>query len=115
MLEARLEEGVIFKKLVEAIKDLVKNVNIDASGSGLSMQAMDSSHVALVSLLLQENGFTPFRCDRPLTLGLSIENLSKILKVAGSDDVITMKAEDEEPSSLKFIFESKSIINFIFY
>ena len=86
MFEAKLEEGVIFKKLIESIKELVKNVNIDASTSGLSMQAMDQSHVALVSLTLKEDGFSHYRCDRPLTLGLSIDNLSKILKVAGTDD-----------------------------
>ena len=38
MFEARLEEGVIFKKIVESIKDLVKNVNIEANASGISMQ-----------------------------------------------------------------------------
>lgn len=38
------------KKIVEAIKELVKNVNFDISTNGVSMQAMDQSHVALVSL-----------------------------------------------------------------
>jgi len=57
MFSAKLQEGIILKKIVEAIKDLVKNVNIDANSSGLSMQAMDSSHVALVSLQLKEVGF----------------------------------------------------------
>jgi proliferating cell nuclear antigen len=37
MFEARLEEGVIFKKIVDAIKDLVKNVNLDSNGSGISL------------------------------------------------------------------------------
>jgi len=84
---------------------LVKSVNFDANNTGLSMQAMDSSHVALVSFFLHESGFTSFRCDRSLTLGLSIENLSKILKCAGSDDSISLSAEDE-PSSIRFVFES---------
>jgi len=37
MFEARLAEGQVLKKIVEAIKDLVKTVNLDASSSGLSM------------------------------------------------------------------------------
>jgi proliferating cell nuclear antigen len=49
MFEARLQEGHVLKKIVEAIKELVKSVNFDASNTGISMQAMDSSHVALVS------------------------------------------------------------------
>lgn len=75
MFSATYNQGVLFKKIVDSIKELVKNVNIDASGQGLSLQAMDSSHVALVSLTLNESGFDNYRCDRPITLGLSIENL----------------------------------------
>lgn len=87
MFEARLEKGVTFKKIVDAIKDLVKNVNLDMNNEGISLQAMDSSHVALVSLHMKEKGFKRYRCDRNITMGLSIENLSKILKCAGNEDV----------------------------
>jgi proliferating cell nuclear antigen len=50
MFEVKFKEAATLKKIIESIKDLVKNVNIDVSNSGISMQAMDSSHVALVSL-----------------------------------------------------------------
>jgi len=107
MFEARLEQGQILKKLVDSIKDLVSKVNIDVDASGMSLQAMDSSHVALVALKLKEDGFSKFRADKPMTLGLDIGNLSKIMKCAGNDDIITMKAE-EDPSTISFLFESNS-------
>lgn len=34
MFEAKLTEGSIFKKIVESIKDIVTDVNIDISPSG---------------------------------------------------------------------------------
>lgn len=34
MFEAKLKEGVILKKIVESIKDLVTEANIDISPSG---------------------------------------------------------------------------------
>ena len=34
MFEAKLAEGFIFKRIVEAIKDLVTDVNLDVSPSG---------------------------------------------------------------------------------
>ena len=67
---------------------------------------MDSCHVALVSLVLKEKAFSHYTCHKPLTLGLTIENVAKILKIAGSDDSLTLQCEDE-PTSLKFRFESK--------
>ncbi len=50
MFEAKFQEAKIFKNIVDAIKELVKNVNLDMNSGGISLQAMDSSHVALVSL-----------------------------------------------------------------
>lgn len=106
MFEAKISDATNFKKLIDAIKDLVKNANIDVSPQGMSIQAMDSSHVALVSLNMKQNGFDNYRCDKSLTLGLSIENIAKILKCAGNEDVITLSCDDE-PSTLGFNFESK--------
>jgi len=35
MFEAKLSEGVVFKKIVDSIKDIVTDVNIDISPSGI--------------------------------------------------------------------------------
>jgi|JI9StandDraft_1071089.scaffolds.fasta_scaffold520217_1 proliferating cell nuclear antigen len=107
MFEARLEECSLFRKIIDSLKELVKMVNIEVNTKGLSIQAMDSCHVALVSLLLKEKAFSHYTCHKPLTLGLTIENVAKILKIAGNDDSLTLQCEDE-PSFLKFRFESKS-------
>lgn len=37
MFEAKLSDGTILKKIVEAIKDLVTDVNLDATATGLSL------------------------------------------------------------------------------
>ena len=106
MFQAKLAEGNVLKKIVEAIKDLVTDVNLDVSPTAISLQAMDSSHVALVSLHLGMEGFETYRSDKPMTLGLSVANLSKVLKLAGNDDAITLQAE-EDPSHLTIIFENE--------
>ena len=56
---------------------------------------MDTSHVALVSLTLTHEGFESFRVDRAMTLGISVSNLSKVLKLSGNEDSITMRAEED--------------------
>lgn len=91
MFEARLDECSLFRKIIDSLKELVKMVNIEVNTKGLSIQAMDSCHVALVSLLLKEKAFSHYVCHKPLTLGLTIENVSKILKIAGSDDSMTLQ------------------------
>ena len=67
---------------------------------------MDSSHVALVSLTLGSMGFYQYRADKAMTLGVSVTNLAKVLKLASNEDMITLRAE-EEGSYLQIIVEDR--------
>ena len=66
---------------------------------------MDNSHVALVSMTLAADAFAPFRCDRNIALGVNLTSLTKVLRAAQNNDVLTLKAEDA-PDSLNLLFES---------
>ena len=68
---------------------------------------MDSSHVALVALLLRSEGFEHYRCDRNLSMGMNLGNMAKMLRCAGSNDIITIKADDGS-DTVTFMFESSS-------
>lgn len=105
MFEARLVQGKILKQLIDALKDLVTEANFDCNSTGISLQAMDSSHVSLVTFQLRSEGFQHYRADRNLSLGINIKSLAAILKCAGSDDVITLKAEDSG-DNMTFMFEN---------
>ncbi|CAH8288714.1 unnamed protein product [Heterobilharzia americana] len=107
MFEARLTQADVWKKIIDAIKDLVQEATLDCTENGISLQAMDNAHVSLVSLLLRSDGFETYRCDRNLSLGLNITSASKILRCASGNDAVTLKAEDKA-DTLTFVFESKN-------
>ncbi|CEI99865.1 hypothetical protein G6F70_002093 [Rhizopus microsporus] len=106
MLEARLQQAKLLKSLLEAVKELVTECNLECNDSGIALQAMDNSHVALVAMMLRSDGFDPYRCDRNLPLGINLTNLGKILKCARNDDIVTLKADDDG-DALSLVFESK--------
>lgn len=81
------------------------DANFDCSANGFALQAMDHSHIALVSLFLRHDGFEHYRCDRNISMGMNLTNLAKMLKCAGNDDTITMKA-NENGDTVTFMFES---------
>lgn len=66
---------------------------------------MDNSHVALVSMLLKAEGFSPYRCDRNIALGINLVSLTKVLRAAQNEDILTLKAEDS-PDAVNLMFES---------
>lgn len=61
MFEGRLLQGSLLKKILEAVKDLVSDANFNCNEGGIKLQAMDGSHVALISMELKCDGFDHFR------------------------------------------------------
>ncbi|XP_017888693.1 proliferating cell nuclear antigen-like isoform X2 [Ceratina calcarata] len=68
---------------------------------------MDNAHVSLISINLRSDGFDKYRCDRNLSMGMNIACMYKILRCAGSDETVTLRASDN-PENITFIFESPS-------
>jgi proliferating cell nuclear antigen len=108
MLDASLSaETRFFSQLPAAIKELVTDANFECNEEGIVLQAMDNSHVALVSVKFSAPAFKRYRCDRPMPLGVNLTSLTKVLKCAKDDDICTLKAADEA-DVLNLVYEAKS-------
>ena len=57
--------------------------------------------------MLRPDAFELYRCDRNMSLGVNFSSLSKILKCAGNDDTITLKAGDDG-DTVSFMFENQA-------
>lgn len=94
------------KKILEALRDLVKDANWDLSTEGMSLQAMDQSHVSLVSVLLNSQGFEDYRCDTNCVMGISILTMSKVMKCCNNDDSLKIEYKDDPGDTVTFTIES---------
>lgn len=104
MLEAKFEEASLFKRIIDGFKDCVQLVNFQCKEDGIIAQAVDDSRVLLVSLEIGMEAFQEYRCDRPITLGLDLNSLSKILRCGNNTDTLTLIAEDT-PDHIGLVFE----------
>lgn len=102
MLEAKLEQASTLKRVIECIKDLITDCNLECTDQGISLQALETSHIVLVSMLLEKDGFSSYRNDRNLTLGINLNSLATVLKCAGNDDTVTLRASDDSMLSITF-------------
>ena len=68
---------------------------------------MDSSHVALSAVELRADGFEEYRCDRPMSIGIAIASLTKVLRSANNNDILNMRKADNA-DSLHLVFEGSS-------
>lgn len=72
VFEAKWDHASTLKKVIDAVKDLIGDTSWDCTNTGMSLQSMDSSHVALVHVLLKSEGFESYRCDRNVSMGISL-------------------------------------------
>jgi proliferating cell nuclear antigen len=60
MMDMNMTVGNTFKMIIEAIKELVTVGTIKCTSDEMTIQCMDSSHVALVELVLTQDNFTHY-------------------------------------------------------
>jgi len=103
-LVAQLTDAVMLKNLVDGFKDLVKDCNLDINESGIQVQSTDSSNVALIHIMLRESAFELYQCHSPITIGVNMESVGKVLKLCQNNDKVTLRVEMDKTTT--FTFES---------
>lgn len=108
MLEAQLDKALTLKRIVDALRDLVDVCYLNCSQDGITIKAIDGGYIALVNLVLREEGFRTYQCPEPVVLGVNIKSLHKILKCAGSEDSAILRCDTENPETISIIFQSET-------
>lgn len=87
------ESAFVLKRIVDIVKDIVNLSNIEINArDGLTMQTMDTSHVALVVLSMPPESFAAFSAvaQGGDVVGVNFQSLCKILKCFDKEDRLTV-------------------------
>lgn len=95
MLEAVVEHASLWKNVVDCLSLISKSVNFDCTPGGITIQAMDTTRIALVNLQLRDDCFQKYQCERNTILGLNLESMSKILKLVNGTDTLTLRHDED--------------------
>ena len=68
----RTVQASAFRTLIEALKEILTDVNIEIDSSGMKIIAMDTSHVALIHMKLLAKNFEKYYCPKPVVCGISM-------------------------------------------
>src|ERR1044072_1286518 len=104
MFEASID-AKLFQNIIAAINEYLTDVDFVCSEGGISVNCMDSSHVALVVVYLYHSLFDSYRCDKGVALGLHIPSVKKILKNASKNSILHLSAL-EDGDKVIFAFEN---------
>ncbi|MEM2905389.1 MAG: proliferating cell nuclear antigen (pcna) [Candidatus Bathyarchaeia archaeon] len=90
----KLAESSDWRKIVNAVSALVDEAVFNADADGLKLRAMDPSHVAMVDLEWKASGFEEYACDKPISLGLNIREMLRLLRRTGSGESLELSLDE---------------------
>ena len=91
MFKAQLKSETL-KGLVNMISTLIDEVKFTVSPEGLSLKAVDPAHVAMVELMVESGAFESYEADET-ELGIDLDKVKDVLKLASSGDIISMEQD----------------------
>lgn len=112
LFRIRTVKAAPFRTLVEAIKDILTDANLEFDHTGLKIMAMDGTHTILVHLRLQADRFDEFHCPQKHVLGINMINFFKLVKTMSNNEsiVLFMRKSDTTKLGIEIMNGEKQMV-----
>jgi proliferating cell nuclear antigen len=90
-----------FKGVFEVLKDIINDVNVYFTETGIRILTIDTAHVTLVHMNLAAENFEEYNCQQTIIAGMNMSNMFKLLKSVSSQDTLTVDIEGRDYMSIK--------------
>lgn len=98
-----MDDAKVFKSVIDVISFLIDETYIKFSKECVKINAMDSSHVAMLISRFPKALFSGYEYNsknKEVKVGINVGDFNKILQRAKSSDTITLKHEGDENNEL---------------
>ena len=106
IIEIKTVQASAFRILIEALKEILVDANLECDETGIKMMAMDSSHTVLVHLKLHADKFEFYKCTEKKNLGINMINFFRIIKTMNNSDTLTLFLDKDNDSLLGIKIEN---------
>jgi proliferating cell nuclear antigen len=97
ILELKTVQSSTFKQVIDALKEILMDVNLEFDETGMKIMAMDTGHVVLVFLKLEADKFEKYVCKNTKhVVGLNMLRLYTIIKTLSTNDILTFFIEEND-------------------
>jgi proliferating cell nuclear antigen len=106
LFEIRTVQAGAFRTLVEALKEILTEANLEFDASGIKVMSVDETHTVLVYLRLYSDRFENYFCPSKHILGVNMIYLFKLIKTMGNNDSLTLYLPASNPNKLGIRMEN---------
>ena len=84
------------KSAFEVLKDILNDVNVYFTSSGVQILTLDTARVALVDMFLDAKNFEEYYCEADMVAGINVTNMFRLLKFISNNDTLTFEIKSRE-------------------
>ena len=106
IVDIRTVQAVPFKTMAEALKEILVDINIEFTETGLKIMEIDATQSVLVHLVLEASQFQIYTCTKRIIVGVSIINLFKLIKTITNNDILQLYIEENDENILNICIEN---------
>ena len=107
ILEIKTVQASTFKQVIDALKEILMDVNLEFDETGMKIVALDNTHVVLVHLKLDADKFETFFCEKKIYVGINMLKLHLLIKTICNNDVLTLFIDKNDSNRLGINIENQ--------
>jgi proliferating cell nuclear antigen len=106
LFEIKTVQSGAFRTLIEALKEILTEANLEFDSQGIKIMAVDETHTVLVYLRLHSDRFENYYCPAKHVLGVNMIYFFKLIKTMGNSDSLTLYLPASNPNKLGIRMEN---------
>ena len=95
MLQGKIKADFM-KTVVDATAILVDEAKFKFDDDGMYGRMVDPAHVGMIDFKVKKEAFDEYKCEEEVEIGVDLEKLKSILKIASTADIVELNYEKEE-------------------
>jgi len=100
ILNIKTIQASTFKQVIDALKEILMDVNLEIDETGIKIVAMDNTHIVLIHLKLEADKFEIYECEKKTYVGINMLRLHALIKTITNNDILSLYILKDDPNHL---------------
>jgi proliferating cell nuclear antigen PCNA len=106
ILEIKTIQASTIKSVIDAMKEILMDVNLEFDENGMKIVALDNTHIVLIHLKLQADKFESYYCMKKLYVGINMLKFHMLIKTIQNGDILSLFIHKDDPNILGITIEN---------
>jgi proliferating cell nuclear antigen len=106
ILEIKTIQASTIKSVIDAMKEVLMDVNLEFDENGMKIVALDNTHIVLIHLKLHADKFESYYCMKKLYIGINMLKFHMLIKTIQNGDILSLFIHKNDPNILGITIEN---------